>query len=59
MHVIRSDSNPAVVVEAEDAQGKFETAISGDATYVKEMRGDEYLEMTVNAKQDGGVPVQR
>lgn len=53
MHVIRSDSNPAVVVEAEDAQGKFETAISGDATYVKEMRGDEYLEMTVNAKQDG------
>ncbi len=59
MRVIKSGRQPSVTIEAEDAQGKFETAKSGNITYVTEMRAnDGYLEFKVNAEEAGDYRVQ-
>ncbi len=53
MQIIRA-GDEAWTVEAESAGGSFETAVSGDVTYVKEMKAkDEYLEFSVNVPSDG------
>ncbi len=55
MRVIRSDEELSAVYEAEDGEGNFKTAFSGDKEYVTEMLagGEEYLELTVNAPAAG------
>ena len=54
MQVLKADGVYSQTVEAESANGSFETGVSGDNVYVKEMPANTgWLEFTVNAPEDG------
>lgn len=54
MRVLRSDTDLSQTIEAENASGKFDTAVSGDTAYVTEMlANDGYLEFDVSVPSDG------
>ncbi|MCD8049231.1 MAG: Ig-like domain-containing protein [Clostridia bacterium] len=59
MDVIYANIDYSQTIEAEDASGSFETAVSGENTYVKEMLNTEqYLEFTVTVPEDGAYKMQ-
>ncbi len=59
VRVFRADTESSITVEAETAEGKFDTDKSLDVTYVKEMKaGDGWLEFHVDVPSAGVYKMQ-